>query len=202
MAITRYSQVAIEQIPFGNLPGGGPILMGTPGPFGLTPQFNDPGIEIGNVREVTAIYQMYGNEVANDVANIYLAQPGTMVTPTGNVSGSGIAGTATINLGDDDTTGYGLVSNPAGTGTTKGADPSRYASALNVATGQTNPIRFAGGTALVDPYVIGATAVEPPTNPLTPGAGIAGSWVYATFATLITPVGGKVLVFRLTVVKP
>lgn len=194
--ITRYSQIATEQIPFQNFPGGGITNQGSSGPFGYA-QFNDPGVEIGASREVTVIYQMYGNEASSDVINLYLAQPGTMVKPTGSVSGSGIAATAVIDIGDDDTTGFGLVSQ---TTTALGASPTRYAANLNVATGQTNPIALAGGDSLVDPYQIGTLAVEPQGGPA--GAGIAGSWVQARFRSITTPVAGKVLVFRLTVIKP
>ena len=206
MGTTRYTQnVAVEQIPFGNFPGGGPIA-GPTGPGGAIAQFNDPGIEIGNVREVVAIYQMYGNEAANDIINVYLAQPGDLVSPVGNVVTTGIATTATLNIGDDDVTGYGLISSGAAFSatalsyTSKGADPSRYASGINVATGQTNPVAFAGGTALQDPYVIGTLAVEPVGG--SAGTGVAGSWVQATFATLATPVAGKCLIFRLRVSRP
>lgn len=193
MATTRYSQnVAQEQIPFGNLPGGGITNQGV-APFA---KLNDTGIEIGNCRMVTAIYQMYGNEVANDIVNLYLIQPGEMIDPTYcSISGSGIAGTATAEVGDDDTTGFGLVSQTA---LPLGADPARYANSLNIATGQTNPIAFAGGNALTDPYQIGNTATEAGPQ----GGTIAGSWVQLKFLTLITPVGGKVLVVRLKVITP
>lgn len=207
MVTTRYAQsIAIEQIPFANFPGGGPIP-GPNGPYGAFPaRLNDPALEIGNVREVIAIYQMYGNEAANDVINVYMAQPGSLVSPVGSVVTTGIATTATLNIGDDDTAGYGLISSGAAFGndalsvTAKGADPSRYASGINVATGQTNPVLFAGGTALSDPYVIGTLAVEPQGGPA--GAGVSGAWVQATFATLATPVAGKCLIFRLRVTKP
>lgn len=189
MAITRFSQIADNQGPFQNAPGGGITPQGSP-PFA---GYNDPSLELGEVKEVTAIYQMAGNEVANDLINIFLAQPGEIVVPTGSVSGSGVAATATLQIGDDDTTGQGLVSGNTGT-----ADPARYANNLNVATGQTNPIAFAGGTALTDPYVIGATATE--TGPA--GGTIAGAWVQAKFLTLATPVAGKVLVFRIRVISP
>lgn len=194
---TRYAQnVAIEQIPFNNFPGGG---MTGQGAGALVADLNDPGVELGEVKEVTAIYQMYGNEVANDIVNLYMIQPGEMVSAAdGSVSGSGIATTATVQIGDDDTTGYGLVSNPLATGAALGADPARYANNLNVATGQTNPIRFAGGSSLVDPYQIGATPVE--TSPA--GGQVAGAWVQLKFLTLATVVPGKVLVVRLKVIKP
>ena len=195
MATTRYASVAFDQIPFQNFPGGGMTQQGNLTPFGAV-GFNDPALQIGNVREVTAVYQMYGNEVANDVINLYLAEPGTMITPAGTVSGSGIATTATLNIGDDDTTGTGIVS-----GLNQNA-ATRYASGINVATGQTNPIAFAGGGSLADPYVIGSTALEQGTLGSGTGSGVGGAWVQAVFATLNTPVAGKVLVFRLKVVKP
>lgn len=205
--VIRYTQgVAIEQIPFANRPGGGPI----PGPTaqgGFPVQFNDPGIEIGEVHQLTAIYQMYGNEASSDIINLYLAQPGTMVKPTGDVCGSGVAATCTIDIGDDDITGFGLVSSGVAFGVSEvppppalGASPTRYASAINVATGQTNPVALAGGDSLVDPYVIGTLATEPAGS--SPGAGIAGSWIQARFRSISTPVAGKVLIFRLTIIKP
>lgn len=189
----RSSQIAVEQTPFNNFPGGGITTQGV-APYA---QFNDAGIELGDVKEVTAIYTMLGNEVANDIVNLCLVQPNEMVTPFGSLSGSGIAATATVQVGDDDVTGFGLVSRTA---LPLGADPARYANNLNVATGQTNPIAFAGGSALVDPYQIGTLAVEPVGA--SPGTGIAGAWVQLKFLTLATPVAGKVLVVRLKVVKP
>jgi hypothetical protein len=191
--ITRYAQIAVEQTPFNNFPGGGITTQGV-APYA---QLNDAGIELGGVKEVTAIYTMLGNEVANDTVNLYLVQPNEMVTPMGTISGSGIATTATVQVGDDDITGFGLVSR---TVLPLGADPARYANNLNVATGQTNPVQFAGGNSLVDPYQIGTLAVEP--QGASPGASIAGAWVQLKFQTLATVISGKVLVVRLKVVKP
>ena len=204
MAITRYCQnVAVEQIPFANYPGGGPI----PGPAG-NQGFNDPGLELGNVMEVTCIYQMYGNEANSDVVNLYMAQPNSIVKPTGTICQSGIATTAVVSIGDDDTTGYGLVSSGAAfegpqlSFTPLGANIARYASGVNIATGQTNPIAFAGGTALTDPYIIGTTATEQSaTGGGGTGSGVSGSWVQMTFTSIGTPVAGKVIVVRLTVIK-
>jgi hypothetical protein len=207
--ITRYAQIAFEQIPFANYPGGGPIAQGTT-PFGNV-GFNDPGLEIGNVREVTAIYQMYGNEASSDIINLYLAQPGTMVSPVGTVSGSGasggnptvsgVAATLVLSVGDDDVTGSGLVSNPTqNPAVTDGASPVRYSAPITVSTGVTNPVSFAGGTAQINPYQIGATAVEPQgANPLT---GVGGSWIQAYLNKVATPTAGAALVFRLKIIKP
>jgi len=190
MAITRYAQVAVEQVPFANFPGGGMTNQGAAAPFA---QFNDPSIEIGDVREVTAIYQLQGNEAACDIINIYLAQPGTMLDPAySNVSQRSPATTLTLTVGDDDTTGVGLV-----TGLNQNAR-KRYANVLNAATGQSNPIPFTGGDALTDPYMIGATAQESNPN----GGTVSGSWIQAVIETVGTPVAGGCLIFRLRLIKP
>lgn len=191
MAI-KYTNVAIEQQPFLNYPGGGPITQGALNQYGA-PAFNDPGVEIGNVREVTAIYQFIGNENPNDVINIYLAQPGTMVTPTGTVTGNGVASALTLSVGDDDVSGVGAA-----------ASSTRYSSSIDVHANQQtasgSPVSFVGGDTLTAPYAIGPLAVEPVGG--STGAGIAGSWIQATLLTVATVSPGKVLVFRLKVVKP
>lgn len=215
MAIRYTQNVAVQQIPFQNLPGGGPLAnptytgVGAPMPI----QFNDAGIEIGSVKEVTAIYQLQGNETVGDIINIYLAQPNSMVVPAfSSVSASPSTATfLTIAVGDDDVTGYGLVSSNVaftatplvgttfpGAVTPQGASTTRYSTSLS-AVG-TNPNAFVGGTAFADPYVIGTFAVEPVGG--SPGTGIQGSWIQATILTIGGQTGGKVLVFRLKVVKP
>ena len=214
---TRYTQnVAIQQIPFQNLPGGGPVAaqtwQGTVGGFPI--QFNDAGVEIGMIREVTAIYQLYGNESVNDIINIYLAQPGSMLDPAySSVSTTSGSTTLTLSVGDDDITGYGLVSSgqafsaTALPGTTfpgaitpQGASATRYSTAISVSSSATNPVAFAGGSAFTDPYVIGTLAVEPVGG--SPGTGVSGSWIQATINTIVGQLAGKVLVFRLRIVKP
>ena len=210
--ITRYAQnVAIEQIPFMNLPGGGPVAgptysgVGAPMPI----QFNDPGVEIGQVRNVTAIYQLQGNETVNDIINIYLAQPGSMIDPAySSISCAGAATILTGTVGDDDVTGYGLVSSGAAFTTTtfpqsytpQGASATRYSTAMTLSGSPTLPVAFVGGTAFTDPYVIGTTAVEPVGG--SPGTGVAGSWIQFTFSSISVQIAGKVLVFRLKVIKP
>lgn len=203
--IIRFAQnVAIEQIPFANYPGGGPMAAPT-AQGGFPVQFNDAGIEFAKLREVVAIYQMYGNEASSDIVNLYMAQPGSQLKPTGSICGSGVAATCLVDIGDDDVTGFGLVSSGVAFGAQPpavgdGADPIRYVSAVNVATGQTNPVAFAGGNSLANPYTIGTLAVEPVGS--SPGAGVAGSWIQMRFRSIATPVAGKVLVVRLTVLKP
>ena len=133
---TYYSSIATEQQPFLNFPGGG--LTTQPG------SFNDPALEIGSVKEVIAYYTMTGSELANDVIRLYLAQPGTMIDPAySSVVGTGIATTATINVGDDDTTGNYIYGSTAVV-----ASATRYASGLNVAAASTSPIGFASGVSL------------------------------------------------------
>jgi hypothetical protein len=208
---TRYTQnVAIVQIPFQNFPGGGPVTGPTYTGVGaaMPIQFNDSGVEIGSVKNVTAIYQLQGNETVNDIINIYLAQPGSMLDPSySSVSASASTATfLTISVGDDDVTGYGLVSSGVAFAATtfpqsptpQGASTTRYSTSLS-AIG-TNPNAFVGGTAFADPYVIGTLAVEPVGG--SPGTGIAGSWIQATILTIGGQTGGKVLVFRLKVIKP
>jgi hypothetical protein len=211
MAIRYTQNVAIEQIPFFNLPGGGPLQNPThsdsPTSFGFPIQFNDAGIEIGSVKNVTAIYQLQGNETVNDIINIYLAQPGSMIDPAySSISCTAAATILTGTVGDDDVTGYGLVSSGVAFGATpltvtpKGASATRYSTTITLSGSPTNPVAFVGGTAFIDPYVIGTLAVEPVGG--SPGTGISGSWIQFTISTISVQVAGTVLVFRLKVIKP
>jgi len=118
MAIRYTQNVAIMQAPFslssgpGDFIGGGPIA----GPqFGAFPvQYNDSGLELGQVEEVTAIYQLYGNESVSDIINIYLAQPGSMLDPAySSVCTTAGSATLTITVGDDDVTGWSQVNDDA-----------------------------------------------------------------------------------------
>jgi hypothetical protein len=211
---TRYTQnVAVVQIPFYNLPGGGPVAGPTHSDsatsFGFPIQFNDPGIEMGAVKCVTAIYQLQGNETVGDIINIYLAQPGSMIDPAySNISCTAAATILTGTVGDDDVTGYGLVSSGVAftpvtfpqAPTPQGANASRYSTAITLSGSPTNPVGFVGGSAFIDPYVIGALAVEPVGG--SPGTGVAGSWIQFTVSSISVQVAGKVLVFRLRVIKP
>jgi len=213
MAIRYTQNVAIMQAPFslssgpGDFIGGGPIA----GPqFGAFPvQYNDSGLELGQVEEVTAIYQLYGNESVNDIINIYLAQPGSMLDPAySSVCTTAGSATLTITVGDDDVTGFGLVSSGVAftatplptTVTPLGANASRYSTSISVASGATNPVAFTGGTAFTDPYVIGTLAIEPVGG--SPGTGVSGSWIQATIGSIVTQAPGKVLIFRLRIIKP
>ena len=214
MAITRYTQnVAIMQSPFstgpiGDYVGGGPIAGPQVGAFPI--QYNDAGLELGQVEEVTAIYQLQGNETVGDIINIYLAQPNSMVVPAfSSVSASASAATTfTISVGDDDVTGYGLVSSGVaftptpliGSITPAGASPTRYSTSIAVGSGATSPVAFTGGAAFTDPYVVGTLAVEPVGG--SPGTGVTGSWIQAQILSIVGQSPGKVLVFRLRIIKP
>lgn len=145
------------------------------GSGGLTTQpggFNDPVKELGTLSLPTCVYTMTGAEIQNDIINVMRLTMGAVVDPSGNVFGNGIATTATITVGDTDTVG-GTVT----------ADASRYSGSINVAAAMTAPLAFASGTALAAP-------AETTDDPV---------WITATFATLATPVAGKVLVFRIKI---
>jgi len=187
---TFYSSIATEQQPFLNFPGGGMTAQGS------SPGFNDPALEIGSVKEVIATYTMTGTEAASDTIRLYLGQPGTMIDPAySSVCSTGIATTATITVGDDDTTGNYIYGSTAVV-----ASATRYSTALNVAAATTTQIGFTGGVSLNIPYQIGALAVEPTGS--SAGTGVSGAWIFATFATLATVTTGGTLVFRLRVIKP
>lgn len=138
---------------------------------------NDPLAELANAGEILAQYTMIGNETTSSLIYIAKLKQGMRVSPTyGNVAGNGIASTATLKVGDTDTVG-GTVS----------ADASRYSAAIDVhADGSAGSgVTFAGGTALIAPAKV--------TDD--------GCWLTGTFATLSSPVAGKVLIFRVPVRK-
>lgn len=136
---------------------------------------DDPNLTAGRVKIITATYVMTGNEVANDVIYIARVPSGALANPdAGNMSGTGIAATATVSVGDTDTQG-GTVA----------YDPARYSAAQDVHAAVTtgSGVAFQGGTTLPNPAQITDDWV----------------WILATFATLATPVAGKQIVFRLEV---
>lgn len=131
---------------------------------------DDPNLACGRLSLITATYTMTGSEVANDLIYIKRVPSGALVDPTSSMTGNGIATTATVSVGDNDTQG-GTV-NP---------DVVRYSGAVNVAANQTSPVAFSSGTTLNAPAEITDDWV----------------WLMATFATLATPVANKVLIFRI-----
>jgi hypothetical protein len=131
-----------------------------------------------NTREVTprfgqvdAVYTMTGDEAAADVVRLARLHQGDRVIPQLSFATSdGIAGTATIDVGD---TGTVSVANA----TLQAADGDRYADGLDVA---------ASGSDLF-------TATGTPVT-LVPQFTLEGdTWLTVTFATLATPVAGKKL---------
>ena len=132
---------------------------------------------------------------------------GSLIDPAySSISCTAAATILTGTVGDDDVTGYGMVTSGVAFGQTPltvtpaGANASRYSTAITLSGSPTNPVAFVGGTAFVDPYVIGTLAVEPVGG--SPGTGIDGSWIQFTISTISVQVAGKVLVFRLKVIKP
>jgi hypothetical protein len=143
------------------------------GGVNILANLNDPNLDMGNVKLITATYTMTGNEVANDVIYIARVPQGVIVNPVnGNIASTAIATTATVSVGDTDTQG-GTVA----------YDPARYSGALNVAAGNTTVgFAFSGGTTLNTPAQIQDD----------------WAWLVATFATLNTPVANKTIVFRIS----
>lgn len=141
------------------------------GGVNILANLQDTNLTAGRVKQITATYTMTGNEVANDVIYIQRVPSGSLPEPVGNMSGNGIATTATVSVGDLDTA--------AGT---VAADLSRYSAAQNVAAAVTTGtgVAYSGGTALTAPIQIVDDWV----------------WLVAQFATLATPVAGKIIVFR------
>lgn len=134
----------------------------------------DPNLSGARIKIITATYTMTGNEVANDVVNIAKIPSGCLVDPTSSsIASTGIATTATAQLGDTDTQG-GTVA----------YDPGRYSTAIDVhAKTTTVAVSASGGTTLNAP------------------AEITDDWVMliCTFATLAVPVAGAQLIFRIEV---
>lgn len=145
------------------------------GNVNILANLQDPNLTAGRIKIITAIYTMTGNEVANDVVYLARLPSGALVNPdAGNMSGNGIATTATASIGDTDTQG-GTVA----------YDPARYSAAQNVAAAVTTGtgVAFSGGTTLPAPAQITDDWV----------------WLVLTFATLTVPVSGKQIVVRVEV---
>lgn len=134
----------------------------------------DPNLSAGRLQQITAVYTMTGNEVANDAIYIMRLPGGSIVNPIdGNIAAEAVATTATVSVGDTDTNGGVAAYNPA-----------RYSAALNVAAGNTTVgFPFTGGPTLLTPVEVVDDWV----------------WLLATFATLSVPVAGKKLIFRIKV---
>lgn len=117
----------------------------------------------------TSTYTMLGTEAAGDKINIVRLPMRAMVDPThSTVVSDGIATTATLDVGDDDVLGVGAA-----------ADVDRYADGLDVAAAGIDKFDANACAARLTPYVLGSEA-----------------WLIGTLVTLVTPVAGKKLVFR------
>lgn len=134
---------------------------------------NDPAGEGSLLLEAEVIYTMLGTEAATDIINLVKLPVGAIIVPhLCRLSGNGIAATATVSVGDSDTTVTSAV---------------RYTAAI-AATSASLDVGFtAGAAAALTPYTLAGDS--------TLGGG--ESWVQATFATLSSPVAGKTLMFRL-----
>ena len=126
--------------------------------------------ENGDLRFLTATYTMTGDEEAGDKINIGKLPQGCIIDPShSTVVTDGIAGTATLDVGDDDVAGVGGV-----------ADVDRYADGLNVASAAVARFDSIAAPARLTPYALGDDAI-----------------IIGTLVTLVTPVAGRKLVFRI-----
>jgi len=131
----------------------------------------NPGIiENGALRFLVAKYIMLGTEVAGDKINIGRLPQGSIVDPShSTVVTDGIAGTATLDVGDNDVLGVGSV-----------ADVDRYADGLNVAGAGATRFDSIAAAARLTPYALGEDSI-----------------IIGTLVTLVTPVAGRILTFRI-----
>lgn len=144
--------------------------------------YNDPVFELGTASEITAVYTMTGAEVQSDIIYIARVGQGVLVDPVrSSITGNGIAGTATMGVGDTDTVDG-----------TQAMDSERYSKPINVAANMvdTTAVSFAGGTTLITP----ASITDDDNSGGQNGQQV---WLTAKFATLSLPQAGKKLVFRI-----
>ena len=126
--------------------------------------------EAGTLMFATAIYTMLGTEAAGDKINIVKLPQGCIIDPSHcTVVGDGIAGTATLDVGDDDVAGVGAA-----------AVVDRYADGLDVAAAGVDRFDSIASASRLTPYTLGADSI-----------------IIGTLVTLVTPVAGKKLVFRI-----
>lgn len=122
------------------------------------------------VRVVEVIYTMLGTEAAGDVINIVKLPQGAIIDPSlSSVTTDGIAGTATLDVGDNDTAGVGAA-----------ADVDRYADGLDVAAAGVDKFDSIANASRLTPYALGADSI-----------------VTGTLVTLVTPVAARKLTFRI-----
>lgn len=122
------------------------------------------------LRFLDALYTMLGTEAANDLINIAKLPQGAVIDPChSTVVGDGVATTATLHVGDDDTAGVGAA-----------ADDDRYATSMDVAAAGVDRFDSTAAAARLTPYALGADSI-----------------IQGKFATMNTPVAGKKLRFRI-----
>jgi hypothetical protein len=122
------------------------------------------------VRVFEYVHTMVGDEAANDILNLVKLPQGAIIDPSlSSVVNDGIATTATIDIGDDDTAGVGAA-----------ADADRYADGLDVAAAGVDLFTANSSATRLTPYVLGADSV-----------------IKLLWATMNTPVAGKKLTVRL-----
>lgn len=115
-------------------------------------------------------YTMLGTEAQGDFLNLCKLPQGAEIDPTvSTVTGDGIATTATLDIGDDDVLGVGTT-----------ADADRYADGLDVAAAGIDLFSANACAARLTPYALGADSI-----------------IICEFKTLVTPVAGKKLLFRI-----
>jgi len=113
-------------------------------------------------------YTMAGTEAANDLVNLIELEAGSQViSHLSRVYSDAIAATATIDIGDLDAEGVGAA-----------ADPDRWADGLDVAGAGWDLFSANSSAGQITPYNLGSRA-----------------WLQCKFATLVTPVAAKNLVF-------
>jgi hypothetical protein len=115
-------------------------------------------------------YTMLGTEAQGDTLNLVKLPQGAVIDPTlSSVVGDGIATTATLDIGDNDTLGVGAA-----------ADADRYADGLDVAAAGIDLFSANACAARLVPYALGDDAI-----------------IICEFKTLVTPVAAKKLLFRI-----
>lgn len=137
----------------------------------------DAEVTSPTTRTTQPVYTFTGTEVAGDTIYLEKLPAGATVIPfLCNVYSNGVAGTATITVGD----APGTAKDP------NAAVTNRYSTALDVAASGVDA--FTGGAAAGAPYQIPALGLQVPSE----------RWLTATLATLVTPVAGQKLQFNIT----
>jgi hypothetical protein len=131
---------------------------------------NNPVRENASLRFIEALYTMLGTEAQNDLINIAVGLQGMVIDPShSTVVSEGIATTATLDVGDTDLLGVGTA-----------VDIDRYADGLDIAAAGVDRFDANACAARLTPYTLGSDCI-----------------IQGKFITLVTPVAGKKLRFRI-----